>query len=197
MKAARRRHFRGMAFLAHDSRGFSLLFGMFGLAACSGASERPIIPTTDPSPATSPPSGSGAGDPTSPGGPSGGAPETPAEPDQGNACNYESVDDWVVDCNVGSPASAVPKRLVQLDSATCADAYLLAGTKYDSKAQALAALSCNASCLRTPFQAAMLIRCGKKTEFVRYRADGCAEVFSTPDGLFRSLEEWDVAAPCP
>ena len=176
---------------------------MFASVIACGATTPADPPATASGPSTpAPPEGSPAGESGSSTGsrPDAGdasppSPEPDAATDASTAdaatCGYEAAEQWVVDC------ANVPKKVTQLDSATCPDAYALGGAKYASLSQALAAQSCNPACVRKAFQAVMLLRCGKKTEFITYRAEGCTDVIDTPDGLFRSVEEWNAAKPCP
>lgn len=71
------------------------------------------------------------------------------------------------------------------------------GERYATVAEAIAGSSCEDSCVWRAAMSVSLLRCGRRTGYIEFRADGCDPVIETPDGIFRSREEWDMAAPCP
>lgn len=71
------------------------------------------------------------------------------------------------------------------------------GERYDTVAEAIAGSACEDSCVWRAAMSVTLLRCGRRTGYIEFRADGCDSVIETPDGIFRTREEWDMAAPCP
>jgi len=71
------------------------------------------------------------------------------------------------------------------------------GERYDTVAEAIAGSVCEDSCVWRAAMSVSLLRCGRRTGYIEFRAEGCDPVIETPDGIFRSREEWDAAAPCP
>ncbi len=71
------------------------------------------------------------------------------------------------------------------------------GERYATVAEAVAGSACEDSCLWRAGISVSLLRCGRRTGYIEFRAEGCDSVIETPDGIFRSREEWDMAAPCP
>jgi hypothetical protein len=166
------------------------------LAACSGASET-ISPTTGGDASSPAPGASGssvpppASHPPDTGGADAGTTDATA-PDASN-CAYEADDQWIVDCAATPPG---PKKVTVLKSPGCPDAFLLGGASYPSLDKALSAQSCNAACVRHAFQAVLLVRCGKKTEYTTYKAPSCTDVIDTPDGIYANADAWAAAHPC-
>jgi hypothetical protein len=186
-----------LAAFFRNSVRFITFFALAAASACA-ATTAGDVPATSSGPTTPAPAapipppkdapGSGSSSQSAPDG--GDAPTDAGAPDAA-VCGYEAEEQWVVDC------ANVPKKVTELTSKSCAKAYALGGAQYTSLAEALAAQACNASCVRKAFQAVMLLRCGKKTEYITYRAEGCSDVIDTPDGMFRTVEEWNAAKPCP
>jgi hypothetical protein len=71
------------------------------------------------------------------------------------------------------------------------------GDRYATLAEAIAGSACEDACVWRAGRSVSLLRCGRRTGYIEYVASGCASLYETPDGIFRSLEEWDMAAPCP
>lgn len=71
------------------------------------------------------------------------------------------------------------------------------GDRYATLAEAIAGSACEDACVWRAGTSVSLLRCGRRTGYIEFVADGCASLYETPDGIFRSLEEWHMAAPCP
>ena len=70
------------------------------------------------------------------------------------------------------------------------------GTRYATLSEAIAGSACDGMCVWRAATSVTLLRCGRRTGYIEFAADGCDPVFETPDGIFRTIAEWDAAAPC-
>lgn len=71
------------------------------------------------------------------------------------------------------------------------------GARYATLEDAIAASSCDAECVWRASVSFTVLRCGHRSGYIEFRAEGCDSVIETPDGIFASTEEWNEAAPCP
>ncbi len=112
-------------------------------------------------------------------------------------CDYLDFDIWITDCGSAHP---YVRRWTDIGGASgCPDYFTIGGTRYATLADALASMSCDSDCLRRAAMSVTLLRCGVRTGYITFEDPemDCDDLLETPDGLFRSREEWDAAHPCP
>ncbi len=109
-------------------------------------------------------------------------------------CGYLDTEIFLVTC--GSKSLFLRRWTANATSATCAEYWTLDGDQFSSKQLALASKTCDTKCLRAPSTSVSLMRCGIKTGYIKYSAAGCGDLIDTPDGIFKSVEEWNAKAPC-
>jgi len=110
-------------------------------------------------------------------------------------CDYLDTEIFLVTC--GSKNLFLRHWTANATGATCADFWTLDGKQFLSKQAALASKACDTKCLRAPAISVSLIRCGAKTGYIKYSATGCGDLLDTPDGIFKSLDDWNSKTPCP
>jgi hypothetical protein len=83
-----------------------------------------------------------------------------------------------------------------LGDATCPPYYVLRGTRYASPEDALAGESCDGTCQYAPQNSFTVLRCGVRTGYELWTARDCDDIYITPDGVYPSVEAWEMANPC-
>jgi hypothetical protein len=71
------------------------------------------------------------------------------------------------------------------------------GKRYADLAAAAACAGCDETCILRASTSVTLLRCGRRTGYIEFTADGCESVIETPDGIFRDVDAWNEAVPCP
>jgi len=71
------------------------------------------------------------------------------------------------------------------------------GERYATLVEAIVGSACEDACVWRASTSVSLLRCGRRTGYIEFAAEGCDPLYETPDGIFRSIADWDAAAPCP
>jgi hypothetical protein len=128
---------------------------------------------------------------------SGGAAGQPSDAGSDSGCDYLDLDIYLVDCGT---EHAYLRRWTDLSgNPTCPDYWTLSGQsqQFPTQAAALASDNCDETCVRSASTSVSLLKCGVKTGYIVFHAEGCPDVLETPDGFFSSVEEWNQQVPCP
>ena len=87
----------------------------------------------------------------------------------------------------------------QLGAARCPEFYVMAGQRYPSAQAALQAQSCDMTCRWAPFMSVSMLHCGQRTGYIQWTSPTptCEPIFEFAQGVYPSVERWQMAHPCP
>jgi hypothetical protein len=114
--------------------------------------------------------------------------------DGGVACSY--LDDPVI-------VSCAPRfeyARVWTDTsnpAACPPYTTFRSNTYADPVEATCAQGCNPSCIYRASMSVSFLFCGRRSGYIVYRADNCADVYEFAEGLYPSVEAHAEANPCP
>lgn len=127
-------------------------------------------------------------------GPASDAPTSDAGPSPDTGCTYLD-EPYIVYC---VDTYEYVRAWTSIDGPSCPPyATGTDGARYDTLPEAIAGSACEDACVWRAGTSVSLVRCGHRSGYIEFVADGCASVFETPDGIFQSIEAWDAAFPCP
>lgn len=113
------------------------------------------------------------------------------------ACDYLDLDIVIVRC--GGELRYVRTFRDLADTPGCPPYVRVQGSdvEYPDTDAAFSREDCDPSCVWRAGTSVSWLRCGRRSGYIVYRADGCDDLYEMPEGLFQSLQEHDAAHPCP
>ena len=125
-----------------------------------------------------------------------------AGPDAGLDCAYLDLNDFIADCS--GRYTRLREWTATASGVTaeqCPPYWTIEGRtgQLPSAEAALSGSSCDPDCLRGASTSFSILRCDRRSGYIQYedREGDCEAAIDTPDGIFDSVESWNLAAPCP
>ncbi|MCB9507930.1 MAG: hypothetical protein H6698_05645 [Myxococcales bacterium] len=123
--------------------------------------------------------------------------DAPDSTDAGPSCDYLDLELVIVRCG---EAFRYVRTFTDLGGSVDCPAYVRVGgsdVAYPDVDAALAGEGCDASCQWVASTSVTWLRCGHRSGYIVFQADGCGPLYEMPEGLFTSIEAYDQAYPCP